>query len=165
MIILGIDPGFHRCGYGIIKAADGGLTSVAYGLITTAPAWPMAQRLLAVVNGISELLHRYAPGEVALEQLFFEKNKKTFMRVSQAQGAIIAAVAGRGLPIAEYTPLQVKQALTGYGQATKKQVRHMVQQILKLDRQIKIDDPADALAVAVCHAAARNFNQRLKQPQ
>lgn len=158
MIILGIDPGFQRCGYGIIKATAEGLASVTHGVITTLASRPMPERLLAVVNGLSELLHQYAPDEVAIEQLFFEKNKKTFMRVSQAQGAIIAEVAERGLPIAEYTPLEVKQALTGYGQATKAQVQHMVQQILKLEKRLKIDDTADALAVAICHAASRKLN-------
>lgn len=161
MTILGIDPGFHRCGYGIIKTKGQSLRVVASGLITSQPGRPVHERLQVVAHALTELIVTYRPEESAIEQLFFEKNRKTFLRVSQAQGAIILTLTEAGLPITEYTPLQVKQALTGYGQAGKKQVQSMVQRLLNIREDIPVDDTADALAVAICHAAASRFANKL----
>ncbi len=151
MKILGIDPGFQRCGYGIINVEQGRFEALTYGLITTDPKSEITDRLLKVAQEIESLVKKHQPETAAIEQLFFEKNKKTFMRVSQAQGGIIVTLKKLGLDVAEYTPLQVKKLLTSYGQASKNQVQFMVEKILKIEQRIKIDDTADALAIAICH--------------
>ena len=160
MKILGIDPGFHRCGYGIIIDDGLKLKVVEYGLFTTPPEMIMAQRLADLMTDLNRLIRAQKPEAVAVEQVFFEKNRKTFSRVCQAQGVILAAAALAGQPTYEYTPLQVKQALTGYGRATQPQVQHMVRIILKIGQKIPVDDTADALAVAICHAHSSRRNPK-----
>lgn len=161
MITIGIDPGYHRCGYAVL--ADNGLklTSLTYGLISTPATDPMAQRLHQLSEELGRIIKKYRPQSLAAEQVFFEKNRKTFGRVCQAQGVIMREGAAAGLPVFEYTPLQVKQALTGYGQATKNQVEQMAKRLLGINTKIKIDDTADALAVAICHLHAARLNQRV----
>lgn len=162
MIILGIDPGFDRCGYGIIESDNHAWALIKAGLITTPRTDAMARRLEAIADGVDGLIADFEPDEAAVEQLFFIKNQKSAMRVSQALGAIIVAITKRGVPISEYTPLQIKQALTGFGQAAKPRVRAMVERLLNI-RDIAIDDTADALAVALCHSQTLRLSAQIKK--
>lgn len=155
MRILGIDPGTAITGFGIIDYLGNKFTVVNYNCIRTPAGQNLDQRLLTVYRELGELLDRYKPEEVAVEELFFNKNVKTALAVGHSRGVAILAAAGRGLPVFEYTPLQVKQAVVGYGRADKTQVQFMVKTILNLQAAPKPDDVADALAVAICHAHSR----------
>ncbi|WP_028611807.1 crossover junction endodeoxyribonuclease RuvC [Paenibacillus harenae] len=152
MRVLGIDPGIAIVGFGFIDKIGHKLTPVQYGAIQTKPDTPPEQRLLQVYESAGALMDKYKPDAVAVEKLFFNRNVTTAFDVAQARGAIILAAAQRALTIGEYTPLQVKQAVVGYGKAEKKQVQEMVKMFLKLSAVPKPDDVADALAVAICHA-------------
>jgi crossover junction endodeoxyribonuclease RuvC len=150
--VLGIDPGIAIVGFGFVDKDGHKLTPVQYGSIETKAGTPQETRLMQVYESAGALMDRYKPDEVAVEKLFFNRNVTTAFAVGQARGVIILAAAQRGIPVAEYTPLQVKQAVVGYGKAEKRQVQEMVRMFLKLSAVPKPDDVADALAVAICHA-------------
>ena len=163
MVILGIDPGFGTLGYGAIETARGNHRVLTYGAITTPPKKEMSRRLHEIFHDLLTLLDTVKPDAVAIEQLFFNTNITTGIQVAQARGVILLACAERGIEIAEYTPLQVKQAVVGYGRAEKKQVMEMTRMMLKLEKIPRPDDAADALAIALCHAAtAGSLPSKLK---
>ena len=152
MITLGIDPGTATTGFGIIREEqDGGLTVLAFGVIQTSTAFSQADRLVQLYNQIKELIILHQPDMGAVEKLFFERNVRTALSVGQARGVTLLAMAESKLQIGEYTPLEVKQAVAGYGGADKNQVQQMVKTILGLEVIPHPDDAADALAVAICH--------------
>lgn len=152
MLVVGIDPGTATTGYGLVhEANDGTLVPVTYGAISTSPKLPLPERLLILHNELVELLALHHPDQAAVEKLFFQTNAKTAIAVGQARGVILLALAQAKIAIAEYTPLEVKQAVAGYGNAPKNQVQQMVRAILGLDELPRPDDAADALAVAICH--------------
>lgn len=151
MLILGLDPGTATTGYGVIRVQGYKLSCVSYGVITTSPELMMPKRLEIIYNDLTEILKKYRPDQVAIEQLFFGRNTTTAITVGQSRGVLLLRLAQEGLPIYEYTPMQVKKALVGYGSAEKKQVQYMVQNVLKLEEIPKPDDAADALAIAICH--------------
>lgn len=155
MIILGIDPGTAIVGFGIIKKEVNKLYMVDYGCIETKSNLPMPDRLVKIFLGIKKIIKKYHPEIVACEELFFFKNLKTAITVAQARGVILVAARSSKINIAEYTPLQIKQALSGYGRADKKQIQKMVSLLLNLKSIPEPDDAADALAVAICHAHFR----------
>lgn len=160
MKILGIDPGTATVGWAIIEEVRGALTPLDYGHISTSKHKPLSERLLEISNDLTHIIHKHRPDEASVEELFFFKNVKTVMAVSQARGAILLTLESLQVRMFEYTPLQVKQSLTGYGRAEKQQVQMMVKNILKLDRIPKPDDTADALALAICHINSRKMNFR-----
>jgi crossover junction endodeoxyribonuclease RuvC len=153
--VLGIDPGSARMGYGVVDVSGNDLATVTYGCIETSPDWSAAERLHLLHQDLSLLLERFAPQEVAVEELFFAKNARTAISVAQARGVALLAAAQFGCRIAEYTPLQVKVGVVGYGRAEKAQVEHMVTLLLHLAEPPRPDDTADALAVAICHCYRR----------
>ncbi|GGJ16944.1 crossover junction endodeoxyribonuclease RuvC [Paenibacillus hunanensis] len=163
MRIMGIDPGIAIVGFGFIDKNGSKLTPVQYGCIQTEAHTPEEERLLHVYEGMVQLIEKYEPQMIAFEKLFFNRNVTTAMSVSQARGVAILAAAQKGLPIAEYTPMQVKQAIVGYGKAEKRQVQEMVRMFLNLQKVPKPDDVADALAVAVCHAHSYVLNSKLNE--
>ena len=152
MIILGIDPGTARTGYGVIKSTQDNLTSLDYGCIFTEKSLPAPEILIKIAQELRHLIKKHQPDELAIEDIFFFKNLKTAFKVSQSQGVILLTAAQLKVPVSEYTPLQVKQAITGYGRADKTQVQEMVKRLLRLKQPLKPDDVADALAIAICHA-------------
>ena len=152
MIILGIDPGYAIVGWGVIETVGVKQRVIAYGSIQTQAGIPIVERLERIFRGMNELIEKYKPDEMAVEELFFNTNTTTAIVVAEARGIILLAAKLKGVKIAEYTPLQVKQAVVGYGRAEKKQVITMVTQLLNLPAPPKPDDTADALAIAVCHA-------------
>lgn len=152
MIIMGIDPGFAITGYGIIKYEGNKFSVTDYGAIRTNAGIELPKRLYSLGTELSQLLSLYKPDVVAVEELFFNTNTKTAISVAQGRGVVLYEVMKSGLPVYEYTPLQVKVAVTGYGRADKTQMQHMMKIILNLESIPKPDDAADALAVAVCHA-------------
>jgi crossover junction endodeoxyribonuclease RuvC len=159
MRILGIDPGIAICGFGIVEEhASGDVTSVAYGVIETPKTLALPARLHALRLQLRALVEQWQPAEVAVEELFFATNAKTAITVGQARGVVLLSLFEAGLTIAEYTPLQVKQAVTGYGNADKKQIQEMVRLLLKLETAPKPDDAADALAIALTHQQSRRWN-------
>jgi crossover junction endodeoxyribonuclease RuvC len=152
MIVLGIDPGIGTTGYGVVTEDERGEAMlVAYGAIETTPGAPMSERLLVLHDEITRILREHRPESVAVEQLFFGRNVTTAISVGQARGVVLLAAAQAGLPVAEYKPAEVKQALSGYGNADKRQMQEMVRLLLHLDHIPRPDDAADAVAVAVCH--------------
>jgi crossover junction endodeoxyribonuclease RuvC len=151
MLVLGIDPGTATTGYGLVKKEGNRELLVAYGTINTPPAMDMPSRLCQINSELTALIAQYHPDAAAVEELFYQKNSKTVITVAQARGVALMTLAAQGLFIAEYTPLQVKQAVVGYGSAQKKQVQLMVQRILKMDALPRPDDAADALAIAICY--------------
>lgn len=157
--VLGIDPGTAIVGWAVLEECGNSVKAVAYGHISTSPKQSTAERLLEVSQDLSEIIKKHNPQEAAVEDLFFFKNVKTVMKVSQARGAILLTLEQFRVNIAEYTPLQVKQALTGYGRAEKKQIQLMVKNILKLKEIPKPDDTADAIAIALCHINSRKVRQ------
>lgn len=152
MIILGIDPGYAIVGFGVIEKLKTGIKVIDYGVITTPKENAMPKRLSTIFNGINSIIKTYKPDAVALEELFFQNNQKTAINVAQARGVSVLSVVENNIPVYEYTPLQIKQALTGQGRAEKKQVQFMVKAILGLNSIPKPDDAADALAVAITHS-------------
>ena len=151
MIVLGIDPGTAITGYGLVCEDDGQAAAVAYGAITTPSDLAMPDRLLLIHRALRDVIDQHQPDQAAVEQLFFNKNVRTALAVGQARGVVLLTLAQAGLPIYEYTPLEVKQAVTGHGRADKAQVQQMVTLLLNLSKIPKPDDVADALAVALCH--------------
>ena len=152
MRILGIDPGYAIVGYGVIEFSGGRYYAVDYGAITTQADTPFPDRLQQIYNGLLSVIINTDPDEVSIERLYFQNNQKTAIAVAEARGVILLAAKNSNLPISEYTPLQVKTAVTGYGQAHKAQVMEMTRRLLKLEKVPKPDDTADALAIAICHA-------------
>lgn len=166
MRILGIDPGLATVGWGIIDSERGNLYPVAFGSITTPAHTSIESRLLIIKNDLETIIEKYSPTEMAVEELFFNTNITTGIAVAEARGVILCTAHAKGLEISEYTPLQVKQAVVGYGKAEKHQVIAMVTSILKLKSPPKPDDTADAVAIAICHsqcqgsAIGKYFNKR-----
>lgn len=161
MVILGIDPGVATIGFGLIDAQRHKNTLLQYGVITTPPGIPLSSRLLQISQDMEELICRFKPDEMAVEELFFSKNITTGIAVAHGRGVILLAAEKLGIPVFEYTPMQVKQAVVGYGKAEKRQVMDMTKRLLKLSAVPKPDDAADAVAVALCHA--RSHTSRLYQ--
>ena len=151
MIILGIDPGYAIVGYGVVSYDNRTFTPITYGAVTTEAGLDADLRLEQVYDGISAVIDRYQPDAIAIEQLFFTNNKTTGIDVAQARGVILLACAQSGMQVSEYTPMQVKQSVVGYGKAEKKQVMEMTRILLRLEKIPKPDDAADALAIAICH--------------
>lgn len=152
MLILGIDPGTAIMGYGLIEKKGQYLIPVTYSCWRTPYDIPMAERLLLLYNSLERFIEQYSPDQLAVEELFFNRNTTTAISVGQARGIVLLSAAKKGVQVYEYTPLQVKQAVVGYGKAEKKQVQYMVKALLGLKENPKPDDAADALAVAICHA-------------
>ncbi|GIP39219.1 crossover junction endodeoxyribonuclease RuvC [Paenibacillus sp. J31TS4] len=163
MRILGIDPGIAIVGFGFIDKQGSRLVPVQYGSIQTEAHTDPGERLKNVYEATMQLIDKYKPDAVAIEKLFFNRNVTTAFTVAQARGVMILAAVQHGLPVAEYTPLQVKQAVVGYGKAEKKQVQEMVKMFLRLSAVPKPDDVADALAVAVCHAHSCVLTQKMNE--
>lgn len=160
--ILGIDPGYAILGFGIIEMKGNKFSLIDYGTINTDVSMEMPDRLVQIYSGLMEIIEKYKPDEVAIEELFFNQNTKTALMVSQARGVAILAIANSLLETHEYTPLQVKQGIVGYGRADKKQVQIMVKNILNLLENPKPDDAADALAIAICHGHTAEYNKKVK---
>ena len=158
MIILGIDPGLATIGFGVLKFDKNRFTTIDYGAVITPPHTPVHERLKMIYDGINELIKIYKPDDLAIEELFYNTNQKTIISVCEARGVILLCAHQNGLDINEYTPLQVKQSVVGYGRAEKQQVQAMVKHILNLEKIPKPDDAADALAIAVCHAHSKSTN-------
>ena len=161
MIILGIDPGVATIGFGLVRAERNRNQLLRYGVITTPPGIPLSNRLLQISNDMEELIHAFHPDEMAVEELFFTKNITTGIAVAHGRGVLLCAAERCGIPLFEYTPGQVKMAVTGYGKAEKRQVMDMTKRLLKLAKTPRPDDAADALALALCHA--RSSTSRLPQ--
>jgi crossover junction endodeoxyribonuclease RuvC len=151
MIVLGIDPGTATTGYGLVREAERGPELVTFGVILTPAGAAMPERLKQIYEALSQLLLLHRPASAAVEKLFFQRNVSTAMAVGQARGVVLLALAQAGVPVGEYTPNDVKQAVAGYGRADKPQVQQMVRTLLNLRDVPKPDDAADALAVAICH--------------
>ena len=160
MRVLGIDPGYALVGFGIIDESMSNISVVDYGVISTDKDLPMPQRLLIIEQSLEQIFAQYQPDAVAIEELFFFRNQTTLVPVAQARGVIINYCYKQCKNLFEYTPLQIKQALTGFGRAEKQQVQYMTKSILNLESIPKPDDAADALAVAICHAqTSKQLNQ------
>ena len=157
MVILGIDPGLAIVGYGVISSEGYKHTAIEYGAITTGADQSFTSRLEDVYDGMQYLLDKFKPDAIAMEELFFNKNVKTALQVAQARGVALLAAVKYTPALYEYTPLQVKQAVVGYGRADKSQVQQMVKVLLNLSSIPKPDDAADALAIAICHAHSYNM--------
>ncbi len=151
MRILGIDPGYAIVGYGVVDYNKNRFVTVGYGAITTKAHTPLEDRLLDIYNDTLTVIDKFGPDEISIEKLYFNTNSTTAISVAEARGVIILAAKQRGVKVNEYTPLQVKQAVTGYGRAEKHQVMEMVKNLLNLAKIPKPDDTADALAIAICH--------------
>ncbi|GHV45070.1 crossover junction endodeoxyribonuclease RuvC [Clostridia bacterium] len=163
MRILGIDPGLATIGFGVIDNDGGKLRAVDYGAVLSPAGMPIPERLKMVYDDMTYVIQRFKPDEVSIEELFFNTNAKTAIMVGQARGVLVLAAANAGLPVFEYTPLQIKQAVVGYGRADKNQVQQMVKSILELSAVPKPDDVADAVAAAICHAHSSGIRSRILQ--
>lgn len=162
MIILGIDPGYAIVGYGILEYKGNKFKILDYGAITTDAAMDMFQRFKVIYDDLNQIIEKYNPEFMAIEELFFNSNQKTAINVAQARGVLLLSALNHGLRIFEYTPLQVKQAVAGYGRADKQQIQQMVKLLLGLEKVPKPDDTADALAIAICHG--HSYNPRSMMP-
>ena len=160
MRILGIDPGYAIVGYGVIAYRSGQYLPVEYGAVTTEAGVEFSRRLAEIYDGMQELLNRLKPEAAAVEKLYFSNNKTTGIGVAEARGVILLALSQAGVPLFEYTPMQVKQAVTGYGKALKPQMQEMTRKLLRLRQVPKPDDTADALALAICHGQAAGSTLR-----
>lgn len=156
MRIIGIDPGYAIVGFGILEYNRAQFQVVDYGAVTTPADMDFNSRLLEIYNDLCYILDKFRPDFLAIERLYFTSNQKTAIDVAQARGIVLLAARQRNIEVFEYTPLQVKQSVTGYGKAVKKQVQEMTTRILKLPEIPKPDDTADALAIAICHAHSYN---------
>ena len=164
MRILGVDPGIAIVGFGLIESNRGSVRTLQYGAVTTEAGLPLATRLVQIENDMTALISQLKPDEIAVEELFFSKNITTGIAVAHGRGVILCTAERLGVPIFEYTPMQVKQAVAGYGLADKKQVMDMTKRLLKLKAVPKPDDAADALAIAICHARSATSLLRRKDP-
>lgn len=165
MIIMGIDPGTAITGYGIVEYDNNRFKAVAYDAIRTPAGQELPLRLQHIYREITDLIKKYRPETVAIEELFFNKNVRTALAVGQARGTAVVAAANSGVQVAEYTPLQVKQSVAGYGRAEKEQIQYMVRLILNLPEVPKPDDVADALAIAICHGNSCSLLNKLHDMQ
>lgn len=162
MLVIGIDPGTATTGYGFIQVSgDGGLQAIDYGVIETSPNYPPHQRLLQIFQQLQKMIDLHKPDSGAVEKLFFQRNVKTAISVGQGRGVAMLALAKAGITMAEYSPLEIKQAVAGYGRADKNQMQNMVKALLSLDELPSPDDAADALAVAICHVHSEKFKTLL----
>jgi len=161
MLTLGIDPGTAITGYGLVEGRGDRLILVECGVVTTPSGDPLPRRLQAVYVGLTRLMQTHHPVHVAVEEIFFSQNARTALAVGQARGVALLAATMMDVPVFEYTPLQVKQAVTGYGKADKAQVQAMVRVLLGLEAIPQPDDAADALAVAICHLHSHTLRQKL----
>lgn len=152
MIILGIDPGYAIVGFGVLDYRNNHFSVLDYGAILTDAGTPFNERLEKIYDGLTAIIEKYRPEAMSVEKVFYNSNAKTVIDVSQARGVIMLAAQKNKVPVFEYTPLQVKQSVVGYGRADKKQVQEMTRRILALEKVPKPDDTADALAMAICHA-------------
>lgn len=162
MIILGIDPGFAIVGYSVIECKGSSCKPLEYGAINTDSKMLFPNRMKIIYDELSDIIDEYKPEDLAIEELFFNKNVKTVIKVAQARGVEILAAINKGLDVYEYTPLQIKQATVGYGRAEKHQVQEMVKVLLNLKEIPKPDDVADALAVAICHGSSLKFKENFR---
>jgi crossover junction endodeoxyribonuclease RuvC len=166
MLVIGIDPGTATTGYGLVQEdEDGNLVAVEYGAISTPAEQPMPQRLLTLYRQLLEITQLHHPESGAVEKLYFQRNVRTAISVGQGRGVALLALAEAEVPVIEYTPLEVKKAITGYGGADKNQIQQMVRALLDLKEIPQPDDAADALAVAICHLHSARMNALLKQKQ
>ena len=163
MLVLGLDPGLATTGYGLVDGDGQRLEMVACGAIITAPGQPIAQRLVDLFRQLNVILDSYHPDVAAVEELFFCTNARTAIMVGEGRGVALLALAEAGLDVAEYTPLQIKQATTGYGKAGKAQVHEMVRLLLNLSDIPRPDDAADALAVGICHLHSSRLNDLIRE--
>jgi crossover junction endodeoxyribonuclease RuvC len=163
MRILGIDPGYAILGYGVVDRDGNRYSLVECGVLTTESGRGMPERLKDIYSGLMMLIGEFEPDVASVEELYFNTNAKTAIRVGEARGAAILACANSELPIYEYTPLQIKQALSGYGRAEKKQIQEIVKSVLGLKEVPKPDDAADAVAAAICHGNSAGFIDRVKK--
>lgn len=164
MRILGIDPGIAIVGFGLIESDRGAIRMLQYGAVTTEAGLPLATRLVQIEDDMRALIQQLRPDEIAIEELFFSKNITTGIAVAHGRGVVLCTAERLGVPIFEYTPMQVKQAVVGYGLAEKRQVMDMTKRLLKLKAVPKPDDAADALAIAICHARSATSLLRRKDP-
>ena len=162
MIILGIDPGYAIVGYGVIQMEKGKFTALDYGVIKTPQSESISVRLCMIAEDLKAILEKYKPDAVAIEELFFSANRKTGIMVAEARGVILLTCAQICGNMFEYTPMQIKQAITGYGGADKQQIQHMITLLLRLKSIPKPDDAADALAVALCHGQSSKFGEQFR---
>ena len=162
MRIIGIDPGYAIVGYGVLEYENNKFKVIDYGAVLTTPKNTMPERLKIVYDSLYSIFSKYKPDAIAFEELFFNQNVKTAIAVGQARGVSILAAQNLGISVFEYTPLQVKQAVVGYGRADKKQVQQMVKTVLSLKSIPKPDDTADALAVAICHGHSSHMSNIFK---
>lgn len=163
MRVLGIDPGTAITGYAVVEEERGELRLVAIGVVNTPAQTPLPQRLQQIYTGIRDVIRAHAPAAAAVEELFFSRNARTAMTVGHARGVALLALVDAGLPIAEYTPMQIKQAVTGYGGADKRQIQEMVRMLLNLPDTPRPDDAADAAAVAICYLHRMKLDGLLKE--
>ncbi|MEA3407708.1 MAG: crossover junction endodeoxyribonuclease RuvC [Chloroflexota bacterium] len=163
MLVLGLDPGLADTGYGLVVGDGRDLRAVSYGVIRTPANTPVGERLAKIYQEMSHLLGEYHPDVAAVEELFFCRNVRTAMMVGEARGVLLLALAEAGLEVAEYTPLQIKEGITGYGRAEKGQVQEMVRVLLCLKEVPRPDDAADALAVAICHQHAARMSALVRE--
>mgnify|MGYP004655258867 FL=1 len=164
MRILGIDPGIAIVGFGLIESDRGNMRMLQYGAVTTEAGLPLATRLVQIEDDMRALIRQLQPDEIAIEELFFSKNITTGIAVAHGRGVVLCTAERLGVPIFEYTPMQVKQAVVGYGLAEKRQVMDMTRRLLKLKAVPKPDDAADALAIAICRARSATSLLRRKDP-
>lgn len=157
--VLGIDPGTATTGWAVLEEKSGCVRSLSYGHISTSPKLSSSKRIKEISDDLGRIIKKYKPEEAAVEDIFFFKNLKTAVKVSESRGAILLTLEKNKVRMTSYTPLQVKQALTGYGRAEKKQIQIMVKNILNLKNIPKPDDTADALAIAICHLNSRKINR------
>ncbi len=165
MRILGIDPGYAIIGWGVLSYERGRFTPLDFGAVTTPAGMPFGERLERIFNEISAIIATHKPQALAIEKLYFKNNQKTVIEVAEARGVLLLAAQQAGIPVFEYTPLQVKSAVTGYGQAQKPQVMEMTRRLLRLPQVPKPDDTADALAIAICHAQTGGTALKLRIAQ
>jgi crossover junction endodeoxyribonuclease RuvC len=161
LAILGVDPGYAILGWGVVEYRASRHRLMGYGTVETSKDLPMPERLKELYRGLTGVIAKYEPDVAAVEELFFNSNQKTAIKVGEARGAAVLACANAGLDVYEYTPLQIKQALTGYGRAEKQQIQEMVRQVLGLVKAPTPDDAADAVACAICHANASAHIERV----
>lgn len=165
MRVLGLDPGLATTGWGVVEEASGELALVDFGVVTTAAGQPLATRLQTLYRELTVLIAHQQPDLAAVEELFFSRNARTALFVGQARGVALLGLADAGLRVYEYTPLQVKQAVVGYGQATKHQVQQMVRMLLALSEVPRPDDAADAIATAICYLHGARFQELIAQKE
>ena len=163
MRVLGIDCGSERTGYGVIESDGAGHRMLAAGVIRTNTKWPFEKRLLEIAEGLRKLIREHSPESGAVEEVFFSANVKTALKLAHVRGIALLVIAEAGMQLAEYSPLEVKTSVVGYGRAEKSQVQMMVCQLLRLSETIDSEDACDALAVAICHATHESTSRRLAE--